>query len=152
MHSQDPASKDRGTLICLLNNSHQVCPRQHPQGIGKGLTPSFKEVQTKPLHQLHWILLRGTEMAQHNRLANALSQFLHPQLLPVPCPAFTGSFCCSRIPKKGFVEVTELTDINYTSNLVRLRPGHMNVVLILSNSTKTPLLQKFALEVYTFTG
>ncbi|XP_030145154.4 dnaJ homolog subfamily C member 16 isoform X1 [Taeniopygia guttata] len=58
----------------------------------------------------------------------------------------------SRIPKKSFVEVTELTDINYTSNLVRLRPGHMNVVLILSNSTKTPLLQKFALEVYMFTG
>uniref|UniRef100_A0A663LKT0 DnaJ homolog subfamily C member 16 n=1 Tax=Athene cunicularia TaxID=194338 RepID=A0A663LKT0_ATHCN len=58
----------------------------------------------------------------------------------------------SRIPKKGFVEVTELTDINYNSNLVRLRPGHMNVVLILSNSTKTALLQKFALEVYTFTG
>ncbi|XP_061458042.1 dnaJ homolog subfamily C member 16 isoform X2 [Rhineura floridana] len=58
----------------------------------------------------------------------------------------------NRIPKKGFVEVTELTDITYTSNLVRLRPGHMNVVLILSNPTKTPLLQKFALEVYTFTG
>ncbi|POI34898.1 hypothetical protein CIB84_001345 [Bambusicola thoracicus] len=58
----------------------------------------------------------------------------------------------SRVPKKGFVEVTELTDINYNSNLVRLRPGHMNVVLILSNSTKTALLQKFALEVYTFTG
>ncbi|XP_077168169.1 dnaJ homolog subfamily C member 16 isoform X2 [Paroedura picta] len=58
----------------------------------------------------------------------------------------------NRIPKKGFVEVTELTDITYMSNLVRLRPGHMNVVLILSNSTKTPLLQKFALEVYTFTG
>ncbi|XP_061213371.1 dnaJ homolog subfamily C member 16-like isoform X2 [Neopsephotus bourkii] len=58
----------------------------------------------------------------------------------------------NRIPKKGFVEVTELTDINYNSNLVRLRPGHMNVVLILSNSTKTALLQKFALEVYTFTG
>ncbi|XP_060114924.1 dnaJ homolog subfamily C member 16 [Heteronotia binoei] len=58
----------------------------------------------------------------------------------------------SRIPKKGFVEVTELTDITYVSNLVRLRPGHMNVVLILSNATKTPLLQKFALEVYTFTG
>uniref|UniRef100_A0A8B9SUT4 DnaJ homolog subfamily C member 16 n=1 Tax=Anas platyrhynchos TaxID=8839 RepID=A0A8B9SUT4_ANAPL len=34
----------------------------------------------------------------------------------------------SRVPKKGFVEVTELTDINYNSNL------------------------KFALEVYTFTG
>ncbi|XP_074874256.1 dnaJ homolog subfamily C member 16 isoform X3 [Carettochelys insculpta] len=58
----------------------------------------------------------------------------------------------SRIPKKGFVEVTELTDVTYTSNLVRLRPGHMNVVLILSDSTKTTLLQKFALEVYTFTG
>ncbi|KAJ7306545.1 hypothetical protein JRQ81_009907 [Phrynocephalus forsythii] len=58
----------------------------------------------------------------------------------------------SRVPKKGFVEVTELTDITYTSNLVRLRPGHMNVVLILSGSTKTPLLQKFALEVYSFTG
>lgn len=58
----------------------------------------------------------------------------------------------SRVPKKGFVEVTELTDVTYTSNLVRLRPGHMNVVLILSNSTKTSLLQKFALEVYTFTG
>lgn len=58
----------------------------------------------------------------------------------------------SKVPKKGFVEVTELTDVTYTSNLVRLRPGHMNVVLILSNSTKTSLLQKFALEVYTFTG
>ncbi|XP_065431494.1 dnaJ homolog subfamily C member 16 isoform X6 [Chrysemys picta bellii] len=58
----------------------------------------------------------------------------------------------SGIPKKGFVEVTELTDVTYTSNLVRLRPGHMNVVLILSNPTKTSLLQKFALEVYTFTG
>lgn len=57
----------------------------------------------------------------------------------------------SKIPKKGFVEVTELTDVTYTSNLVRLRPGHMNVVLILSSSTKTSLLQKFALEVYTFT-
>ena len=36
--------------------------------------------------------------------------------------------------------------------MVRLRPGHMNVVLILSNSTKTSLLQKFALEVYSFTA
>ncbi|XP_028736503.1 dnaJ homolog subfamily C member 16 [Peromyscus leucopus] len=66
-------------------------------------------------------------------------------------PAFTKE-SSSKIPKKGFVEVTELTDVTYTSNLVRLRPGHMNVVLILSNSTKTSLLQKFALEVYTFTG
>ncbi|XP_077116388.1 dnaJ homolog subfamily C member 16 [Ranitomeya variabilis] len=58
----------------------------------------------------------------------------------------------TRVPKKGFVEVTELTDVNYMSNLVRLRPGHMNVVLILSSSTKASLLQKFAQEVYTFTG
>ncbi|KAM4016913.1 LOW QUALITY PROTEIN: dnaJ homolog subfamily C member 16 [Anomaloglossus baeobatrachus] len=58
----------------------------------------------------------------------------------------------TRVPRKGFVEVTELTDVNYTSNLVRLRPGHMNVVLILSGSTKASLLQKFAQEVYTFTG
>lgn len=48
--------------------------------------------------------------------------------------------------------MTELTDVTYTSNLVRLRPGHMNVVLILSGATKTSLLQKFAVEVYTFTG
>ncbi|XP_040278544.1 dnaJ homolog subfamily C member 16 [Bufo bufo] len=58
----------------------------------------------------------------------------------------------TRVPKKGFVEVTELTDVNYMSNLVRLRPGHMNVVLILSSSTKASLLQRFAQEVYTFTG
>lgn len=37
VHRQDPASKDRGTLICLLNNSHHVCPRQHPQGICKDM-------------------------------------------------------------------------------------------------------------------
>nr|DBA15712.1 TPA: hypothetical protein GDO54_003184 [Pyxicephalus adspersus] len=58
----------------------------------------------------------------------------------------------TRVPRKGFVEVTELTDVNYMSNLVKLRPGHMNVVLILSNSTKASLLQKFAQEVYMFTG
>ncbi|KAM4643887.1 dnaJ homolog subfamily C member 16 [Discoglossus pictus] len=58
----------------------------------------------------------------------------------------------TRVPKKGFVEVTELTDVNYMSNLVRLRPGHMNVVLIVSGSTKASLLQRFAQEVYTFTG
>lgn len=50
------------------------------------------------------------------------------------------------------MKVTELTDITYTSNLVRLRPGHINVVLILSGATKTPLLQRFAQEVFTFTG
>ena len=81
------------------------------------------------------------------------SRLLRPRSLAVLRSPFTRSpFRCSRMPKKGFVEVTELTDINYNSNLVRLRPGHMNVVLILSNATKTTLLQKFALEVYTFTG
>lgn len=58
----------------------------------------------------------------------------------------------SRPPKKNFVEVTELTDITYTSNLVRLRPGHMNVVLVLNDASKNILLSKFAKEVYSFTG
>ncbi|KAG2459686.1 DJC16 protein, partial [Polypterus senegalus] len=58
----------------------------------------------------------------------------------------------SRAPKKNFVEVTELTDITYISNLVRLRPGHINVVLVLTDSTKNVLLSKFAKEVYSFTG
>ncbi|KAA0706665.1 DnaJ -like protein subfamily C member 16 [Triplophysa tibetana] len=58
----------------------------------------------------------------------------------------------SRPPKKSFVEVTELTDITYTSNLVKLRPGHMNVVLVLTDATKNILLSKFAKEVYSFTG
>ncbi|KAK0132868.1 DnaJ subfamily C member 16 [Merluccius polli] len=55
-------------------------------------------------------------------------------------------------PKKSFVEVTELTDITYTSNLVKLRPGHMNVVLVLTDASKNILLSKFAKEVYSFTG
>nr|XP_055044486.1 dnaJ homolog subfamily C member 16 isoform X2 [Misgurnus anguillicaudatus] len=58
----------------------------------------------------------------------------------------------SRQPKKNFVEVTELTDITYTSNLVKLRPGHINVVLVLTDATKNILLSKFAKEVYSFTG
>lgn len=58
----------------------------------------------------------------------------------------------SRPPKKNFVEVTELTDITYMSNLVKLRPGHMNIVLILTDASKNLLLSKFAKEVYSFTG
>ncbi|TNM86500.1 hypothetical protein fugu_006730 [Takifugu bimaculatus] len=58
----------------------------------------------------------------------------------------------SRAPKKNFVEVTELTDITYTSNLVKLRPGQMNVVLLLTDTSKNVLLSKFAKEVYSFTG
>jgi len=58
----------------------------------------------------------------------------------------------SRPPKKDFVEVTELTDITYTSNLVRLRPGHINIVLVLSEASKNALLRKFAKEVFSFSG
>ncbi|KAM8867651.1 dnaJ homolog subfamily C member 16-like [Synchiropus picturatus] len=58
----------------------------------------------------------------------------------------------SRPPKKDFVEVTELTDITYISNLVKLRPGHINVVLVLTNSSKNALLRKFAKEVFSFSG
>nr|XP_061803264.1 dnaJ homolog subfamily C member 16-like [Nerophis lumbriciformis] len=58
----------------------------------------------------------------------------------------------ARPPRKNFVEVTELTDITYISNLVRLRPGHMNIVLVLADASKNILLSKFAKEVYSFTG
>ncbi|KAF1391426.1 hypothetical protein PFLUV_G00041990 [Perca fluviatilis] len=58
----------------------------------------------------------------------------------------------SRPPKKDFVEVTELTDITYISNLVKLRPGHINVVLVLTNTSKNALLRKFAKEVFSFSG
>ncbi|XP_034394124.1 dnaJ homolog subfamily C member 16-like isoform X2 [Cyclopterus lumpus] len=58
----------------------------------------------------------------------------------------------SRPPKKNFVEVTELTNITYISNLVKLRPGHMNIVLVLTDASKNILLSKFAKEVYNFTG
>uniref|UniRef100_A0A7N6BK83 DnaJ homolog subfamily C member 16 n=1 Tax=Anabas testudineus TaxID=64144 RepID=A0A7N6BK83_ANATE len=58
----------------------------------------------------------------------------------------------SRPPKKDFVEVTELTDITYTSNLVKLRPGHINVVLVLTSASKNALLRKFAKEVFSFSG
>lgn len=50
------------------------------------------------------------------------------------------------------MEVTELTDLTYTSNLVKLRPGHINVVLVLTNASKTALLRKFAKEVFSFSG
>ncbi|XP_061544201.1 dnaJ homolog subfamily C member 16-like [Phycodurus eques] len=58
----------------------------------------------------------------------------------------------SRPPKKDFVEVTELTDVTYTSNLVKLRPGHINVVLVLTNASNNALLRKFAKEVFSFSG
>lgn len=58
----------------------------------------------------------------------------------------------SRPPRKDFVEVTELTDITYISNLVKLRPGHINVVLVITNASKNALLRKFAKEVFSFSG
>ncbi|XP_061841640.2 dnaJ homolog subfamily C member 16-like [Nerophis lumbriciformis] len=57
-----------------------------------------------------------------------------------------------RPPKKDFVEVTELTDLTYTSNLLKLRPGHINVVLVLTHASKNTLLRKFAKEVFSFSG
>jgi len=50
------------------------------------------------------------------------------------------------------VEVTELTDVTYVSNLVKLRPGHVNVVLLLSAAAKSALLRKYAKEVFSFSG
>ncbi|KAJ0037162.1 hypothetical protein NL108_018000, partial [Boleophthalmus pectinirostris] len=64
----------------------------------------------------------------------------------------TTGFMLYRAPKKNFVEVTELTDVTYISNLVRLRPGHLNIVLVLSDASKNILLSKFAKEVHSFSG
>lgn len=68
-----------------------------------------------------------------------------PSSLLSPQPA-------SRPPKKDFVEVTELTNITYISNLVKLRPGHINVVLVLTDASKNALLRKYAKEVFSFSG
>uniref|UniRef100_A0A8C2WMP1 DnaJ homolog subfamily C member 16 n=1 Tax=Cyclopterus lumpus TaxID=8103 RepID=A0A8C2WMP1_CYCLU len=66
--------------------------------------------------------------------------------------AFSKPRKANRPPKKDFVEVTELTDITYISNLVKLRPGHINVVLVLTGASKNALLRKFAKEVFSFSG
>ena len=72
---------------------------------------------------------------------------------PVCNPKPSGSSCLrSRPPKKNFVEVTELTHLTYANNLIRLRPGHINVLLVFTDSSKNALLSKFAKEVYSFTG
>ncbi|XP_041062320.1 dnaJ homolog subfamily C member 16 isoform X2 [Carcharodon carcharias] len=57
----------------------------------------------------------------------------------------------SRSPEQSFVEVTELTYVNYTSNLVRLMPGNINVLVVVTDATKNVLIQKFAHEVYPVT-
>lgn len=74
------------------------------------------------------------------------------QIKPKPKETAATNLSSSRAPKKNFVEVTELTDITYMSNLVKLRPGHLNIVLVLSDASKNILLSKFAKEVYSFTG
>ncbi|XP_069774952.1 dnaJ homolog subfamily C member 16 isoform X1 [Narcine bancroftii] len=56
-----------------------------------------------------------------------------------------------RPSEQVFVEVTELTYINYTSNLVRLMPGNINVLVAVTDATKNTLIQRFAHEVYTVT-
>ncbi|XP_078095065.1 dnaJ homolog subfamily C member 16 isoform X2 [Mustelus asterias] len=57
----------------------------------------------------------------------------------------------SRSPEQNYVEVTELTYVNYTSNLVRLMPGNINVLVVVTDATKNALIQKFAHEVYPVT-
>uniref|UniRef100_A0A674PFW1 DnaJ homolog subfamily C member 16 n=1 Tax=Takifugu rubripes TaxID=31033 RepID=A0A674PFW1_TAKRU len=71
---------------------------------------------------------------------------------PKPKEQMPQSDDMARPPRKDFVEVTELTDVTYTSNLVKLRPGHINIVLVLTNASKTALLRKFAKEVFSFSG
>ncbi|KAK7930459.1 hypothetical protein WMY93_006854 [Mugilogobius chulae] len=78
------------------------------------------------------------------------SEDKHIKIKPKETP--TTNATSSRAPKKNFVEVTELTDITYISNLVRLRPGHLNIVLVLSDASKNILLSKFAKEVHSFSG
>ncbi|KAI3356687.1 hypothetical protein L3Q82_003372 [Scortum barcoo] len=102
--------------------------------------------------------------ASHDYLSEVIDDILHNnwrEMMPLLSLIFSALFILfgtvviqafSRPPKKNFVEVTELTDITYMSNLVKLRPGHMNIVLVLTDASKNILLSKFAKEVYSFTG
>ncbi|XP_072101309.1 dnaJ homolog subfamily C member 16 isoform X1 [Mobula birostris] len=56
-----------------------------------------------------------------------------------------------RSSEQDFVEVTELTYVNYMSNLVRLMPGNINVLVAVTDATKNILIQRFAHEVYPVT-
>lgn len=56
-----------------------------------------------------------------------------------------------RSAEQVFVEVTELTYVNYTSNLMRLMPGNINVLVAVTDATKNTLIQRFAHEVYPVT-
>ncbi|XP_051895343.1 dnaJ homolog subfamily C member 16 isoform X2 [Pristis pectinata] len=56
-----------------------------------------------------------------------------------------------RSSEQVFVEVTELTYVNYASNLVRLVPGNINVLVAVTDATKNTLIQRFAHEVYPVT-
>ncbi|TKS77259.1 DnaJ -like protein subfamily C member 16 [Collichthys lucidus] len=102
--------------------------------------------------------------ASYDYLSEVIDDILHNnwrEMMPLLSLIFSALFILfgtvviqafSRPPKKNFVEVTELTDITYMSNLVKLRPGHMNIVLVLTDASKNILLSKFAKEVYSFTG
>eukprot|EP00064_Thunnus_orientalis_P013458 superscaffoldBa00002192_g13497 len=102
--------------------------------------------------------------ASYDYLSEVIDDILHNnwrEMMPLLSLIFSALFILfgtvviqafSRPPKKSFVEVTELTDITYMSNLVKLRPGHMNIVLVLTDASKNILLSKFAKEVYSFTG
>uniref|UniRef100_A0A4W5N0D8 DnaJ homolog subfamily C member 16 n=1 Tax=Hucho hucho TaxID=62062 RepID=A0A4W5N0D8_9TELE len=91
-------------------------------------------------------ILFGTVIIQAFREASPKAKEPYsPSSLLSPHPA-------SRPPKKDFVEVTELTNITYISNLVKLRPGHINVVVVLTDASKNALLRKYAKEVFSFSG
>uniref|UniRef100_A0A8C2WLK7 DnaJ homolog subfamily C member 16 n=1 Tax=Cyclopterus lumpus TaxID=8103 RepID=A0A8C2WLK7_CYCLU len=93
-------------------------------------------------------ILFGTVIIQ----AFSSREEMYIQFKAFPAPSLSVIGPRSRPPKKDFVEVTELTDITYISNLVKLRPGHINVVLVLTGASKNALLRKFAKEVFSFSG
>uniref|UniRef100_A0A8C7Z031 DnaJ homolog subfamily C member 16 n=1 Tax=Oryzias sinensis TaxID=183150 RepID=A0A8C7Z031_9TELE len=91
-------------------------------------------------------ILFGTVIIQ------AFSLDLRNPVLSSPKTQSRRSLPPPKMRKIDFVEVTELTDVTYTSNLVKLKPGHINVVLVLTNASKNTLLRKFAKEVFSFSG
>uniref|UniRef100_A0AAQ5YTX1 DnaJ homolog subfamily C member 16 n=1 Tax=Amphiprion ocellaris TaxID=80972 RepID=A0AAQ5YTX1_AMPOC len=75
------------------------------------------------------------------------------EMMPILSLIFSALFILfgtDSFPAQAFS--SNLTDITYTSNLVKLRPGHINVVLVLTNVSKNALLRKFAKEVFSFSG
>ncbi|CAB1336598.1 unnamed protein product [Coregonus sp. 'balchen'] len=126
------------------------------------ITYTSNLVKLRPGHMnVVLVLTDTTKNVLLSKFAKEVYSFTGREMMPLLSLIFSALFILfgtvvvqafSRPPKKNFVEVTELTDITYTSNLVKLRPGHMNVVLVLTDTTKNVLLSKFAKEVYSFTG